>query len=281
MTHSSLLGYPMALHVVFSLSTKFMLVRGSSSQPRTRMHSTLSTTRLLSRLFVDVRSETFVRTSIECALDRHPYLCPRVSPLAFSSNARQLRDALLTRFPFEGFGTQICRYLVDQFPDLLTVEFPFHKWEQILVNGRYHLSKACGSKRMEPTVVDGKDRFHVYWGMGKLLSLETVIGLCMLAHGPHAFDFVAAALKYVFRELPCRVFVRNFVNPDAKDQFSALFDRLARSFLSVGLEPPVAFSSEVVDKLNLDIHADTCHTESEKSCDDWIHAALDAIHWDL
>ena len=150
-----------------------------------------------------------------------------------------------------------------------SVEFPFHKWEQVLSNGRFHLTKACNSKRMEPTVGVGKHRFHNYWGMGKSLSPASIIGLCLLAHGSGAFGYLAASLKYIFRDKPVMVIVRNYVTPEARIGFDKLFDDLTKIFEQLGLRPPVAFSEDLIADWGLDIFDDTC-----EDVDAWIHKTL-------
>ena len=136
-------------------------------------------------------------------------------------------------------------------------------------NGRFPLTKACNSKRMEPTLGVGKHRFHNYWGMGKSLSHASIIGLCLLAHGSGAFGYLAASLKYIFRDKPVLVIVRNGVDPEARVGFNKHFDELTKIFAQLGLRPPVAFSANLVAKWGLDIFDDTC-----KDVDAWILKAL-------
>ena len=98
-------------------------------------------------------SSKYIYGSIECATDLHSDMAPPRSP----EEIERAYKRLMTAYNYEALGAQLCYALCNQFPDTFTkVEMPFHKWELVFHEGRYHLTTRCDSMRMEPTVRYGK-----------------------------------------------------------------------------------------------------------------------------
>ena len=106
--------------------------------------------------------------------------------------------------------------------------------------------------RMEPTVRYGKrTKFYDYFGMGKPLAHDAIIGLCLHSRGPNAFAHMAAALRYFFQG-NILIVVHNKVNPEAHVDFAECMDRFADACTGVGLSIPVAHCPDFVTDWKLE-----------------------------